>query len=243
MRTAVSAIFILAGLALGAVGLLVFPSGHGRLEYMIEVVDPRPASEAEMPAGLSRLGAVRALVMDSPAEGQPPQRVLLLPDIRETLKMSDCALGSLPEIGAWQALAGANSGIKRGTITLAGNEVRVCGLLQQLGGILDESLVMPASEDVEAALLDAGWTARTVRYLLFTKTWHARSEMLARLGQDPKLLPAPRAQILSPARRPPLSRGPRIAISLLLVCVGLFVLAWQARGLTRDELARRFTRR
>jgi len=242
MRRAVSAIFILAGLALGAVGLFVFPAGHGRLEYMIEVVDPRPASEAEMPAGLSRLGAVRALVMDSPAEGQLPQRVLLLPDIRETLKMSDCALGWLPEIGARQALAGANSGIKRGTITLAGNEVRVCGLLQQLGGVLDESLVMPASEDVEVVLLNAGWTAR-VRYLLFTKTWHARSEMLARLEQNPKLLPAPRAQILSPGRRPPLSRGPRIAISLLFVCVGLFVLAWQARGLTRDELARRFTRR
>jgi len=45
MKHPIAVVFILVGLGLGALALTVLPAGHGRLEYMIEVVDPRPASE------------------------------------------------------------------------------------------------------------------------------------------------------------------------------------------------------
>jgi AraC-like DNA-binding protein len=65
---------------------------------------------------------------------------------------------------------------------------------------------------------------------------------LAKLAADPELLPAAGAEIVSPAERPLLPHPFRIGIAVVLICVGLWVLVAQVRGMSRDELARRFRR-
>jgi hypothetical protein len=241
MKRIIAVIFILAGCTVGAFGLALLPGDHGRFEYIIEVVDPRPAAQSVMPEGLAALGAVRALALKPPISASKPQRVLLVAGLAGLLKASDCALGSLPTSREWQGLAGSDSGLDRGPLQLNGQEVQICGLLQELGPLWDGSLVMAASESVEEALREAGWEAQA-RYLLFAASWDERGKMLAKLEADTQLLPTPEAMIVSPARRPPLSRGAKLVVAVALVCAGLFVLGCQLRGLSREEVARRFGR-
>jgi len=236
-----AAAFIILGVIVGALGLLVLPGGNGRFEYLIEVIDPRPAGESAMPEGLREMGAVRAVVMANPKAGEGPRQVVLLPDLSARLKNSDCALGSLPAEAGWSGLAGFNSELERGAISLAGRRVSVCGLLQPLAPVFDESLVMELSEGVEVALEEAGWVGRA-QYFLFAASWGERNRVLAELEGNVEALPTAEAEIVSPTRRPLLSRTARTAVSAVLICGGLFVLGRQLRGLSREDLARRFGR-
>ena len=240
VKRPLAAAFIILGLAVGALGLLVLPSGHGRFEYLVEVVDPRPASESTMPDELAEMGAVRAVVMADRSDEARPRQVLLLPDIGARLKMSDCALGVLPADGGWSGLAGFNSGLERGTISVAGHEVSICGQLQSLAPIFDESLVMESSNDVKSALETAGWESHA-RYFLFAGSWDERSRLIGEFEANPDVLPIATAEIISPARRPLLSGRGRVALSVALMCVGLLVLAWQIRGMSSEDVAQRFT--
>ena len=147
VKRSLAVAFIILGLAVGTLGLLVLPAGHGRFEYLVEVVDPRPAAESAMPQALAEMGAVRAVVMTNPSEGGRPRQVLLLPDLPARLKMSDCALGVLPAEAEWSGLAGFNSGLERGTISAVDHRVSICGQLQSLAPVFDASLVMELSED------------------------------------------------------------------------------------------------
>jgi len=241
VKRSLAVAFIILGLAVGVLGLLVLPAGHGRFEYLAEVVDPRPAAESTMPEALAKMGAVRAVVMTNPGEGGRPRQVLLLPDLPARLKMSDCALGVLPAEAAWSGLAGFNSGLERGTIPLADHPVRICGLLQSLAPVFDASLVMELSEEVESALEEAGWESHA-QYFLFAESWGERSRLLAGLERNPDALPTPAAEIVSPAKKPLLSKRAQIAVSAALICAGLLVLGWQVRGLSREDVARRFGR-
>lgn len=235
-----AAAFIILGLVVGALGLLLLPAGHGRFEYLVEVIDPRPAPESTMPDALADMGAVRAVVMANPSDEERPSQVLLLPDLGARLKMSDCALGALPADGGWSGLAGFNSGLERGTISVADREVLVCGQLQSLAPVFDASLVMEHSEDVESALETAGWESHA-QYFLFAGSWDERSRLMAEFEANSGALPVSSAEIVSPAREPLLSRRGKLALSVALMCLGLLVLVWQIRGMSRGDVAQRFT--
>ncbi len=242
MRKSAAVAFVILGAVVAALGLTVLPGGHGRFEYLIEVVDPRPAAESASPQALAEMGAVRAVVMTNPSQRGRPRQVLLLPDLAARLRMSDCALGLLPAGTRWSGLAGFNSGLERGTISLAGHDLWVCGLLQPLGPVFDASLVMELSEEVELALEAAGWEANA-RYFLFAGSWGERSRLLAGLEGNPGALPTSQAEVISQARKPLLSRRGQTALSAALIVGGLLVLGWQLRGLSREEVVRRFRRR
>jgi len=239
VKRSLAVAFIILGLGVGALGLLVLPAGHGRFEYLVEVVDPRPAAESAMPEALANMGAIRAVVIANPSDGGRPRQVLLLPDLPARLKTSDCALGVLPAEARWSGLAGFNSGLERGTIPLAGHPVQICGLLQSLAPVFDASLVMELSEGVELALEEAGWEGHA-QYFLFAESWGERDRLMAGLEGNPDALPTPAAEIVSPAKKPLLSKGAQIAVSAALICAGLLVLGWQVRGLSREDVARRF---
>jgi len=241
VKRSLAVAFVVLGLAVGALGLLVLPAGHGRFEYLVEVVDPRPAAESAMPQALAGMGAIRAVVMANPSEGGRPRQVLLLPDLPARLKMSDCALGALPAEPGWSGLAGFNSGLERGTISVADHRVSICGQLQSLATVFDASLVMELSEEVESALEGAGWEGHA-QYFLFAEGWGERNRLMAGLEGNPDALPTADAEIVSPAKKPLLSKRAQIAVSALLICAGLFVLGWQVRGMSREDVAQRFGR-
>ena len=241
VKRSLAVAFIILGLAVGTLGLLVLPAGHGRFEYLVEVVDPRPAAESAMPEALAEMGAVRAVVMTNPSEGGRPRQVLLLPDLPARLKMSDCALGVLPAEAEWSGLAGFNSGLERGTISAVDHRVSICGQLQSLAPIFDVSLVMELSEEVESALDEAVWESHA-RYLLFAESWGERNRLMAGLEGNPDALPTADAKIVSPAKKPLLSKGAQIAVSAALICAGLLMLGLQVRGMSREDVARRFGR-
>jgi hypothetical protein len=237
-RRAAAGVIIL-GLAIGATGLLVLPGGHGRLEYLVEVVDPRPAEESNTPHALRELGAVRAVMLRNPSGSSRPSQVLLLQDLAARLRNADCALGGLPEGNGWQGLSGFEAGLERGRTTLAGHDLTVCGKLQSLAPVFDQSLVMPASDDVRQVLERAGWQGQ-VHYLFFAESWPERGELLAKLETDSEALPTPEARIVSPAERPLLPRSARIWVACVLIFAGLLVVALQLRGVSRGELVGRF---
>lgn len=240
MNRRVALVFTLVGLAVGAIALLLLPSAPGRFEYMVQVVDDRAAEESQITPALESMGAVRALTMRSPTADLPRQ-VLLVPKLWGRLRNEDCALGTLPEDGLWSALAGSQSGLERESISLVGHPVSISAILQRLTPLFDSSLVMDWSPAVHAALTADGWEGEA-SYLLFADTWEERNQLLAELKSAPEMLPSAGAEILSPAEKPLLSSAARRVLAAVLVCAGLLVLALQLRGLSREEVARRFGR-
>jgi hypothetical protein len=241
MRKKVAVALILLGLIVGAVGSFLLPGGHGRFAYLIEIVDPRPAIESEASDGLAEMGAIRVVVLENPDGAAKPESVLLMPDLGRRLKNSDCAMGGLPGKTEWSGLAGFSSGIEQGSAMLAGHRVSVCAILQSLGPVFDESLVMQDAPAVQEALEEAGWRDHA-RYLILARTWAERSAVLSKLEANPGLLPMPQSSIVSPARKPLLSQSGRIALSSALIFGGLFLMGWQLRGLSRGGISRGFGR-
>ncbi len=241
MRRFMAAVFILAGLAIGAVGMFVLPGSHGRFEYMIEIADRRASPETQMPPKLAAMGAVRAIVMSNPSETARPRQALLLPDVSDRLRNEDCALGVVPTEGTWQGLAGFDSGLERETVSLAGHQVAVCGSLQPLSPVFDRSLVMELSPVVETALRGAGWHSRA-SYFLLAESWDQRTRLLDELSRDSDALPSEASEIVSGAGKPVLGAAARRLLSGLLICSGLLVIGWQLRSISREEVARKFGR-
>jgi hypothetical protein len=229
------------GLLVIVVGLALLPSDRGSFEYLVQVVDPRPAAESAMPAALGELGAIRVVVADAPPSVRPPARIVLVPDTDGLFQTSDVALGTFSQGESLRGLAGASSGIARGTLALPGGDAAVVGTLQRMGPLIDESLVMQAPEGLEDVLSREGWVCHT-RYLLLARSWEERENVLARLASNPDLLPSPEAEALSPAQRPALSRLTQLAMATALVCGGLLVLGLALRGLSRGDLLHRFGR-
>jgi len=240
MSRSIGAVLILVGLAIGLTGLLALPGGHGRFAYLVEVTDPRPADESTMPEALRDLGATSAFVLQNPVPSAEVSQVLLLPELSTRLKNADCALGHLPSGRAWEALAGQDTGLGRGTMTVAGHDLTITGKLQSLAPVFDESLVMSASDEVQQVLVEAGWQSQ-VRYLLFSDTWQQRAELLDKLRAMPDALPTPDARVIASAKKPLLSHAVRIWISCALVLGGLVVAGRQFRGVSKDDLTRRFS--
>ncbi|MBN1460572.1 MAG: hypothetical protein JXA57_13645 [Armatimonadetes bacterium] len=240
MRHKVGALLLLVGLAIGIIGLLALPGGHGRFEYLVEVVDPRPAEESEMSQALSELGAVGVLVLRDPSTSAEVSQVLLLPDLSSRLRNADCALGGLPSDKGWEGLAGAKSGLDRGALTLAGHDTTVTGKLQSLAPLFDQSLVMAGSDEVQQALVEAGWRSQA-RYLVFSESWGQRAELLDRLDARPETLPTPEARIVASDYRPLLSQAAHFWLSCVLILGGLVVAGLQFRGVSREDLTGRFS--
>lgn len=240
MTRRAGAVLIVAGVAIGVIGLLALPGGHGRFEHVVQVVDPRPAEESEMSQPLRELGAVRVLVLRDPSLFDEASQVLFLPDLPRRLQNADCALGGLPAGSGWEALAGSETGLDRGKKTLAGRDLTVTGKLQSLAPVFDQSLVMAPSQEVRQALVDSGWQDEA-RYLLFSDSWEERTKVLDTLSAMPEALPTSAAQIVASDERPLLSPAARIWISCALVLGGLIVAGLQFRGVSREDLTRRFS--
>jgi len=256
MKRMIPGLLILAGLLIGLVGWTLLPPYRGQLQYVVEVVDPRPWSEAEMPEGLDSVRVVRRLafaprpstkldtariVRLTRASGSlGPAKIGMLPDMARHITSSNYELGSLPKSGPRWA-AGASSGMERGEAQLGTRAVNVSILLGPLGPLFDDWLWTDFSQPLMLELADAGWQVQ-VSYVVFASSWQEQSQVLAELASDPGLLPAPSAEIRSPAKPPLLSHPIRLALALALICVGLWVLAVQLRGMSRHDLARRFRR-
>jgi hypothetical protein len=230
---------IVAGAGVAALGAIFLPGHRGRLEYVIAIADARPLSECVMPDGLKAMKAIDARAFERPSAEGPPARLLLLPNVSELLTSADLSLGRPPERGSSEALAGIASGVDRGRLSLAGHEMKVAATLRDMGPLFDTWVVMARSRELEAALLEAGWQGRA-RYLLVTHSWEARARTLARLRGDPGLLPTPQAQVLSPARKPPVPMAMKLALAAGLICAGVVIMVVQLRGFSREEIARRF---
>jgi hypothetical protein len=242
MRRTVGVVFLLAGLVVAVVGWSWLPPDRGRLEYAVQIVDPRPLDEAGLPAELAALGATTMVVARPAAVEDAVAPVLLLHELDRVIGTSDVALGALPLPGSAEALAGAATGVPRGALALVDRDIEVVGSLQPLGEVFDGSLAMQASDDLAGAFLDAGWDCRA-QYLLPAESWEERTALLARLEADPGLVPAAGVVIPSAAEQPALSRQARLTLSVVLICCGLLALGWQLRGLSREDLARGFGRR
>jgi hypothetical protein len=191
-----------------------------------------------MPAGLRELGAIRAVVASPAPRGEGGTRVVLLPDLEATLTSADTALGVVPGPGELAGLAGAATGLGRREVVVAGREVLISGVLQALGPLFDGSVVMERSDEWESTLGAAGWDLRS-HYLIRAESWEEREAALGRLDADPRLLPVPEAEVIAPGRPPRLSRRMRVSAAIALICCGLAVLAWQLRGLSREDIGRR----
>lgn len=248
MSRRVAAIFIVVGLLVGIAGWRFLPRAPGRLGYAIEIVDPRPLPDAAMPQGLAKLGAMRALSVGL-AQGTGPRRLLLVSDMGKMLSSGDTALGGLPGHAAGEgsslppkAVAGVAAELSPGPATVGGIRVEIGAVLQHLGPMLDSTVILPDTPGSLAALGPLAQKA-SVRYLLLTQTPGARGSMLDKLCADPSLLPAPGAQVLSPVPQLPLLDVVRVSVALVLACAGVLVIGLQLRGLTREDMARRFARR
>ena len=126
-------------------------------------------------------------------------------------------------------------------MSVEGHRVSVCWQLQPLAAVIDESLVMELSEGVESALDGVGWESHA-QHFLFDQSWGERNRLVAGLEGNPDALPTADAEIVSPARKPLLSRRAQVAVSVVLICAGLLVLGLQVRGMSREDVARRFNR-
>jgi len=234
-------LLLVGGVLLMVLGLAFLPEEHGRFEYAIEIADARPYAESAMPAGLGRLGAVRLLVMTPPEALAEFDRILLLPEAAPLLTNSDSALGPLPRSGTREVAAGAGTAMEREDTTSAGG-LQVVSRLQTLGAVFDRSLAAVGPADELAADLEASHWRSTASYLLPASSWGQRAELMARLQSDQSLLPTPEAEVISPARRPPLSRGTKRLLAAALIVLGAVVAAVQLRGVSLDGIRRRLRR-
>ncbi len=247
--------FIALGLLAAGLGWAFLPPHRGRLQYVVEVVDPRPPSEAEMPDSLgeievSRLFAfvprtvtlrsARLIRLTRSRPGRGPSEIAVLEHMSQYLGASDYELGSPPENGPHWA-AGAASGLRRGSAELGTRTVEISAVLGRLGPLFDESLWTDAPEAFASELEQGGWQLQ-VSYLLFALSWREREQALAQLRAHPRLLAAPGWEALSPARPPPISDPVRLLIAAALVGAGLCVLVWQLRRMSWGEVARRLGR-
>ena len=236
---------------------MFLPPDRGRFQYAVEVVDPRPWSESEMPEALSkvRVTRVHAFVLRTDAQvaaagiirlrrpdtDEGPAEIAMLQNMSRYITSADCELGVLTEGGS-AAAAGALSGIRRGTTKLGSRTINTSALLGRLGPLFDTSLWIELSGPLVGELEEAGWQVQA-SFLLFPRTWREGQQVLAQLAADPGLLPAPGSKILNPSEPPPLSDPIRLALAAALVCAGLCVLVWQLRGTSRDDVARRLGRK
>lgn len=242
MKRAIAVVFLLIGMGIGGFGYALLPADHGRYEYVVQIADPRPPAESEMPASLAELGTVRVVVMEAPEESSEVPAVLLAPNMSELLGAAeDCALGRLPSVGEQEAVAGNATDLVRGPAQVADETVEIVGVLQKLGPAFDGKLVMDPSESFEAALREAGWEAE-VHYLVLADTWHARGEVLARLETEPDLLPSPEARVVGTSSPPVVSPLVRTILAVALICMGVVTIAIQLRGFSRQELEGKFRR-
>jgi len=237
MRKRIWLLLLVGGVLLMVLGLAFLPEDHGRFEYAIEIADTRFYAESAMPAGLGRLGAVRLLVMTPPEALAEFDRLLVLPDSTPLLTNSDSAVGALPRSGAREVAAGARTAMDRGDTASAGG-LQVVGRLQALGAVFDRSLAAQGPADELAADLEASHWSSTASYLLPASSWGERAELMARLQSDQSLLPTPAAEVISPARRPPLSRATRRLLAAALIVLGAVVVAVQLRGVSLDDIRR-----
>jgi hypothetical protein len=248
MRRNAAALFVLLGLAVGIAGWHPMPSAPGRLDYAIEIADPRPAAEATMPQCLQAFHATHALAVDL-QEGRGPSRFLLVDTGAKMLSSSDVELGKLPEkrterttSGPLDAMAGADTGLHLGPERVDGVELRivaVLAVLQHLGPIMDSSIVMSDAPDALSALGPLTEKARA-RYLLLTETPLERSRALGRLRADASLLPT-RAEVISLVKPLPMPNPIRITLAAVFIFGGALVIGIQVRRLGRDEIAQRFS--
>jgi len=229
---------LIGGLLLMLLGVVILPEDHGRFEYVIEIADARPRAESAMPPGLGRLDAVPLLVLTPPDESAPFDRLVLLPEANPLLTNSDSSLGPLPRSGLREVASGARTAMARGETVSAG-DLRVVCRLQTLGAVFDRSLAaVGAADELVADLEAAGWSGRA-SYLLPAGNWRGRAKLMARLQSDPSLLPTPEAEVISPARRPPLSRGTRYLLAAALIVLGAVMMAVQVRVVGLDGMRRR----
>lgn len=245
MRKNAAALFVLLGLVVGIAGWHLMPSAPGRLDYAIEIADPRPAAEATMPQCLRAFHAAHALAVDL-QEGKGPSRFLLVDTRAKMLSSSDVELGKLPEkrterttSGPLDAMAGVDTGLHLGPERVDGVELRIVAVLQHLGPIMDSSIVMSDAPDALSALGPLTEKARA-RYLLLTETPLERSRALDRLRADASLLPT-RAEVISPVKPLPMPNPIRITLAAVFIFGGALVIGIQVRRLGRDDIAQRFS--
>ncbi len=254
-------LLVVAGVTVGALGWGLLPRDGGRLQYAIEIADPRPLSHSGMSQGLKALGAVAAVAITlPPREGGPATstgqrgqavRALLVPHLSTLLTSADEELGRVSREAETRsnhrgtvlprAAAGGATGAGLGLLRLDGVSVQVVALLRRLGPIFDSSLLIEDAPASREAFHSPGAIA-SARYLLLTDSWERRERVLARLRREPGLLPAPSAGISSPARPPALRSSGRIGLAAALICAGALVMGLQLRGISRAEMTRRFRR-
>ncbi|UCC67155.1 MAG: hypothetical protein JSV79_08390 [Armatimonadota bacterium] len=257
MSRSAAAVLIAVGMVVGGLGWMFLPPDRGRFHYVVEIVDPRPWSESEMPEALREVRVTRLHGFLSRADAQVaaaaiirlrgsdtdegPAEIAMLQNMSHYITSADCQLGVVTEGGS-AAAAGALSGIRRGTIKLGSGTIDVSALLGRLGPLFDKSLWIELSRPLMRELEEAGWQVQA-SFLLFPRTWREQQQVLAQLAAYPGSLPAPGSKILSPAEPPALSDPIRLALAAALVCAGLCVLVWQLRGTSREEVARRLGRK
>ncbi len=240
---------------MGGVGWTLLPRDGGRYEYVVAVVDPRPPGVSEMPAGLGKrevvrlhtfiplkatLETARVTMLTRPQDAEGPAQVAMVQNMSAYIRSADCELGRF-EPGVPAAAAGAATGLRRGPIELGSHRTNIAGLLGRLGPLFDDALWIELSPSLAGELEKLGWRSE-VRYLLFAQTWGERAQVLAQIQADPALLPAPGAQILSPAEPPALSQSARLALAGALVLIGLAVLVRRVRRMSPGEMRRRLGR-
>jgi hypothetical protein len=246
------AISLLAlGVLIGLLGLVVLPPSPGRLVNAIQIMDPRPLTEAAMPEGLRALGAMPASAVGLPP-GPGPKNALLVPRLAKLVSSADTELGKIPERASSNAslvaVAGADTDLHLGATTVKGIKVQVAATLHPLGPMFDENLIMADTPEARAALGVQGRAFATsggprALYLLLTESYKESRRMVARIEANPSLLPAPHATVYTMAYPPPLSDSFTLALAAGLICAGIAVIALQLRGLTRDEINHRFARK
>jgi hypothetical protein len=195
---------------------------------------------ALLPRANTKLETVRVIRLTRSSGSPGRAKIAMLPDMARYITSAHYELGSLPKSGPRWA-AGASSGLERGEAQLGTRTINVSALLGALGPLFDEWLWTEFSQPLVSELAEAGWQVQ-VSYVVFASSWQERTQVLAKLASDPELLSAPGAEIVSPARPPVLSHSVRVTLALALICVGLWVLLVQLRGMSRNELARRFRR-
>lgn len=236
---------------------MFLPSEQGRLQYVVEVVAPGPWEASEMPEAVRDLRvtrvhgfvprkgvpveAARVTRLSPPEGGREAMEVAMLEDLGRYITSADCDLGRVRK-GDGQAAAGALSGLRQGETELGGHRVEVSSVLGHLGPLFDGSLWLETSLPLADELEEAGWRVQS-GFLIFTRSWEERNQALAELTGDPGLPAEPGWEIRSPAEHPPLSASVRLLLAAALVLGGLCLLAWQLRGISREEVAHRLGRK
>jgi hypothetical protein len=187
------------------------------------------------------LRTARVTMLTRPQDAEGPAQVAMVQNMPAYIKSADCQLGRM-QPGLPPAAAGVHSGLRRGPVELGSREITIAALLGPLGPLFDDALWIELSPSLAGELEKAGWRPE-VRYLLFAQTWGERAQVLAQLRDDPDLLPAAGAGILSPAEPPALSEPVRLALAAVLVLIGLAVLVRRVRRMSPGEMRRRLGRR